>query len=147
MLGLDPAYRTPSGITLPPEALSVAATTLRQFGRYISRLYEQDSTSQRVRDYIKQFQQWGRSELSQCEHIDPAREYAAICTSARCRTLCSLKLSSPNWRRRRPFPWGNLGWIVSPRMPWKSGNGRLCRIRAPPRSRPRASHREHQPQR
>ena len=51
------------GYHFSPEELSVAATTLRQFERRVSRLYEQDSTGDRVRDYVKRFQQWVRSGL------------------------------------------------------------------------------------
>jgi len=50
--------------TGPTVVLSVAATTLRQFERRVSRLYEQDSTGNRVREYVKRFQQWLRSGLS-----------------------------------------------------------------------------------
>lgn len=52
------------GYHFSPEALSVAATTLRQFERRVSRLYEQDSTGNRVRDYVKRFQQWVRAGLA-----------------------------------------------------------------------------------
>ena len=52
------------GYHFSPEDVSVAATTLRQFERRVSRLYEQDSTGNRVWDYVKRFQQWIRSGLS-----------------------------------------------------------------------------------
>ena len=33
----------------------------------MSRLYEQDSTGDRVRDYVKRFQQWIRAGLSEID--------------------------------------------------------------------------------
>jgi len=53
------------GYHFSPEGLSVAAATLRQFENRVSRLYEQDSTGKRVRDYVKRFQLWIRSGLSE----------------------------------------------------------------------------------
>ena len=52
------------GYHFSPEGLSVAAATLKQFENRVSRLYEQDSSGRRVRDYVRRFRQWVLSGIS-----------------------------------------------------------------------------------